>query len=39
LRTDLLYEIRYLDVSDAQNRFGLNANGGPVIVLLSNKQP
>jgi len=39
LRTDLLYEIRYLDVSDAQTRFGLNANGGPVIVLLSNKQP
>lgn len=39
LRTDLVYEVRYLDVSDAQNRFGLNANGGPVIVLLSNKQP
>jgi hypothetical protein len=39
LRTDLLYEIRYLDVSEAANRFGLNAAGGPVIVLLSNKQP
>ena len=39
LRTDLLYEIRYLDASDAQNRFGINANGGPVIVLVSNKQP
>jgi hypothetical protein len=39
LRTDLLYEVRYLDTSDAANRFGLNANGGAVIVLLSNKQP
>lgn len=39
LRTDLLYEIRYLDVNDAQNRFGINANSGAVIVLLSNKQP
>jgi hypothetical protein len=39
LRTDLLYEIRYLDVSEAATRFGLNAAGGPVIVLLSNKQP
>ena len=33
-----LFEIRYLDANDAANRFGLNANGGPVIVLLSNKQ-
>lgn len=33
-----LYEIRYLDANEAANRFGLNANGGPVIVLLSNKQ-
>ena len=39
LRTDLLYEVRYLDITDAQNRFGVNANGGAVIVLLSNKQP
>ncbi|MDB4892310.1 MAG: hypothetical protein JWL61_4165 [Gemmatimonadetes bacterium] len=39
LRTDLLYEVRYLDPSDAQNRFGVNANGGAAIVLLSNKQP
>jgi hypothetical protein len=31
-------EIRYLNVNEAQNRFGINANGGPVIVLLSNKQ-
>ena len=33
-----LFEIRYLDANDAQNRFGVNANGGPVIVFLSNKQ-
>ena len=33
-----LFEIRYLDANDAANRFGLNANGGPVIVLVSNKQ-
>ncbi len=33
-----VYEIRYLDPNDAQNRFGLNANGGPVIVIVSNKQ-
>jgi hypothetical protein len=32
-----IVEIRYLDVNSAQNRFGINANGGPVIVLLSNK--
>jgi len=32
-----IVEIRYLGVNDAANRFGLNANGGPVIVLLSNK--
>jgi len=39
LTTAMLIEIRYLDVNDAQNRFGLNANGGPVIVLLNNKAP
>jgi len=33
-----IVEIRYLGVNEAQNRFGINANGGPVIVLLSNKQ-
>lgn len=33
-----LFEIRYLDANEAQNRFGINANGGPVIVLVSNKQ-
>ena len=32
-----LLEIRYLDANDAQNRFGINANGGPVIVLVSHK--
>ncbi len=37
-RVNLLYEVRYLDEHDAQNRFGLNANGGPVIVLVSFKQ-
>ncbi|MEO8624952.1 MAG: hypothetical protein ABI625_27960 [bacterium] len=34
----LLYEVRYLNIADAQNRFGINANGGPVIVLLNSKQ-
>jgi hypothetical protein len=34
----LLFEIRYLDISEAATRFGLNANGGPVIVLLNSKQ-
>lgn len=39
LTTAMLVEIRYLDANEAQNRFGLNANGGPVIVLLNNKVP
>ena len=39
LTTAMLVEIRYLDANDAQNRFGLKANGGPVIVLLNNKAP
>ncbi len=34
----MAYEVRYLDLNDAQNRFGINANGGPVIVVVSNKQ-
>ena len=34
LNPALLYEVRYLDINEATNRFGLNANGGPVIVLL-----
>lgn len=33
-----LIEIRYLNAVDAQARFGINANGGPVIVLLTTKQ-
>lgn len=36
--TRTLVEIRYLDAVAAQARFGINANGGPVIVLLSTKQ-
>jgi hypothetical protein len=32
-----LVEVRYLKPDDAALRFGLNANGGPVIVLLHNK--
>jgi len=35
LDTRSLVEVRYLDANDAQSRFGINANGGPVIVLLS----
>ena len=38
LSLQTVYEIRYLDIHDAQNRFGVNANGGPVIVIVSNKQ-
>ena len=34
-----LKEVRCLDANEAQNRFGLNANGGRAIVLLYNKQP
>lgn len=33
-----LVEVRYLTANEAQVRFGINANGGPVIVLLNNKQ-
>jgi hypothetical protein len=29
-------EVRFLNAEQAQGRFGLNANGGPVIVLVSN---
>ena len=39
LTTALLVEIRYLDAHEAQSRFGVNAGGGPVIVLLNNKAP
>jgi hypothetical protein len=38
LNTFGLIEVRYLNAEEAQLRFGLNANGGPVIVLLTNKQ-
>jgi hypothetical protein len=31
----LLFEVRYLDIAEATNRFGINANGGPVIVILN----
>jgi len=34
----LLVEVRYLTANEAQARFGINANGGPVIVLLNSKQ-
>jgi hypothetical protein len=33
--TRSLVEVRYLNASDAQARFGINANGGPVLVLLT----
>ena len=36
--TMLLYEVRYLDAVAATTRFGVTANGGPVIVLLSGPQ-
>src|SRR4051812_44261718 len=38
LSLQMVYEIRYLDLNDAQNRFGIAANSGPVIVVVSNKQ-
>jgi hypothetical protein len=36
LRT--LQEVRYLNAVEAQTRFGISANGGPVIVVLSSRQ-
>ena len=33
--TRSLVEVRYLTANDAQNRFGINANGGPVIVVMT----
>ena len=36
--TRSLVEVRYLNANDAQARFGINANGGPVVVLLTSKQ-
>ena len=35
--TRTLVEVRYLDAVAAQARFGIAANGGPVIILLSTK--
>jgi hypothetical protein len=32
-----IFEVRYLNSEQAQARFGLNANGGPVIVLVYSK--
>ena len=34
MTTQGMLEVRYLNAEQAQARFGLNANGGPVIVLL-----
>ena len=36
MNTMSLVEVRFLNAEQAQGRFGLNANGGPVIVLVSN---
>lgn len=36
--TRSLVEVRFLNAVEAQNRFGINANGGPVIVLLTSAQ-
>jgi hypothetical protein len=36
--TRSLVEVRYLYATDAQARFGINANGGPVLVLLTSTQ-
>jgi hypothetical protein len=38
LEVRTLLEVRYLDASEAQARFGINANAGPVIVLLTRRQ-
>jgi hypothetical protein len=37
MNTFTLVEVRFLTAEAATGRFGLNANGGPVIVLVSNK--
>lgn len=36
MNTMTFVEVRFLNAEQAQGRFGLNANGGPVIVLVSN---
>jgi hypothetical protein len=38
ISTRSLVEVRYLNANEAQARFGINANGGPVIVVLTTKQ-
>ena len=37
MNTFTFVEVRYLTAEQAAGRFGLRANGGPVIVLVSNK--
>jgi len=37
MNTFTFVEVRFLSAEAATGRFGLNANGGPVIVLVSNK--
>jgi hypothetical protein len=37
MNTFTFVEVRFLNANEAQNRFGINANAGPVIVLVSNK--
>jgi len=37
MNTMTFVEVRFLNAEEATGRFGLNANGGPVIVLVSNK--
>ena len=38
MNTMTFVEVRFLNAEAATGRFGLNANGGPVIVLVSNKE-
>ena len=37
MNTFTFVEVRYLTAEQAAGRFGLRANGGPVIILVSNK--
>jgi hypothetical protein len=37
MTTSGVLEVRYLNAEQAQARFGLNANGGPVIVMVYSK--
>jgi len=36
--TRTLVEVRYLDAVEATSRFGINSNGGPVLLLLASKE-